>query len=82
MDSFDNIISDPKDLMYTPPLTKTEKNKVESKKLSSDFQCFVNVLKLNFGNGYLSIPSVFMFAGIGGGLILFTVVGCLNIVTM
>mmetsp|Transcript_58248 Transcript_58248/g.79959 ORF Transcript_58248/g.79959 Transcript_58248/m.79959 type:complete len:95 (+) Transcript_58248:169-453(+) len=42
----------------------------------------MNVLKLNFGNAYLSIPNVFMLAGIGGGLTLFAIVGCLNIVTM
>ena len=42
----------------------------------------MNTMKLDFGNAYLSIPNVFSKTGIIGGLMLFTVIGLLNIYTM
>ena len=42
----------------------------------------MNTAKLNFGNAYLSIPNVFTKTGWLGGLVLFSMVGLLNIYTM
>jgi hypothetical protein len=42
----------------------------------------MNSAKLAYGNAYLSIPNVFSYTGWLGGIILFCVVGSLNIYTM
>ena len=42
----------------------------------------MNSAKLCYGNAYLSIPNVFSKTGWLGGLLLFTIVGLLNIYTM
>ena len=42
----------------------------------------MNSAKLAYGNAYLSIPDVFSKTGWLGGIILFSLVGILNIVTM
>lgn len=49
---------------------------------SSNFQSFMTTAKLFFGNAYLSIPSVFMSAGLFGGIVMFSLVGLLNCFTM
>jgi amino acid permease len=54
----------------------------DNEKLSSNFQSFMNTVKLFFGNAYLSIPNTFMFAGLIGGLLMFSLVGALNCYTM
>lgn len=42
----------------------------------------MNSAKLAYGNAYLSIPNVFSKTGWLGGIVLFTIVGILNIYTM
>ena len=42
----------------------------------------MNTAKLFFGNAYLSIPNTFMFAGVIGGILMFSLVGALNCYTM
>lgn len=42
----------------------------------------MNTAKLVFGNAYLSVPNTFMYSGWLGGIILFSVIGVLNIYTM
>jgi hypothetical protein len=42
----------------------------------------MNTAKLFFGNAYLSIPNTFMFAGVIGGIMMFSLVGALNCYTM
>lgn len=49
---------------------------------SSDFQSWMNSAKLCYGNAYLSIPNVFSKTGWLGGILLFSIVGLLNIYTM
>ena len=57
-------------------------NEANDRRRSSDFQSFMNSCKLAYGNAYLSIPNVFSKTGWLGGLILFSIVGILNIYTM
>jgi amino acid permease len=59
-----------------------DQESIENRKQSSNFQSFVNTCKLVFGNAYLSIPNVFSLTGWVGGIVLFSVVGSLNIYTM
>lgn len=54
----------------------------EKERKSTNFQAFMNTAKLFFGNAYLSIPNTFMFAGLIGGLLMFSLVGILNCYTM
>ena len=42
----------------------------------------MNSAKLAYGNAYLSIPNVFSKTGWLGGIVLFSIVGVLNIYTM
>lgn len=42
----------------------------------------MNTAKLFFGNAYLSIPNTFMFSGVIGGILMFSLVGALNCYTM
>ena len=63
-------------------VTAKEREALENRKQSSDFQSFVNSCKLVFGNAYLTIPHVFSLTGWLGGLSLFGVVGSLNLYTM
>jgi amino acid permease len=42
----------------------------------------MNTAKLFFGNAYLSIPNTFMFAGLFGGIFMFSFVGMINCYTM
>ena len=42
----------------------------------------MNTVKLFFGNAYLSIPNTFVFAGLIGGILMFSLVGALNCYTM
>lgn len=42
----------------------------------------MNTAKLFFGNAYLSIPNTFMFSGLIGGILMFSLVGALNCYTM
>ena len=55
---------------------------IEDGPKSSNFQAFMNTAKLFFGNAYLSIPNTFMFAGLIGGILMFSLVGALNCYTM
>lgn len=62
-------------------LTKLEKLE-QNKKLSNNFQAYMNTAKLFFGNAYLSIPNTFIHTGFIGGLILFVFIGIINCYTM
>lgn len=42
----------------------------------------MNTAKLAYGNAYLAIPNVFSKTGWLGGILLFSIVGVLNIYTM
>ena len=64
------------------PITARRTEEVESRRKSSDFQSWMNSAKLAYGNAYLSIPNVFSKTGWLGGLILFSIVGVLNIYPM
>ena len=57
-------------------------SEAQARRKSSDFQSFMNSVKLAYGNAYLSIPNVFSKTGWLGGILLFSVVGILNIYTM
>lgn len=48
----------------------------------STFQLFMVSVKLFFGISYLSMPNTFAHCGLAGGIILFTVVIFLNLITM
>ena len=42
----------------------------------------MNMVKLYFGNAYMSIPNTFSYTGFIGGVMLFSVVGAINCYTM
>lgn len=64
------------------PISKRQVVEAENRRQSSDFQSWMNSAKLCYGNAYLSIPNVFSKTGWLGGLLLFSIVGLLNIYTM
>ena len=61
---------------------KQLQEEAENRRKSSDFQSWMNSAKLAYGNAYLSIPNVFSKTGWLGGIVLFSLVGVLNIYTM
>lgn len=61
---------------------KGAENQTDEGPKSTNFQAFMNTAKLFFGNAYLSIPNTFMFAGVIGGILMFSLVGALNCYTM
>ena len=71
-------------LNFATPSTTQQNNSVleEKERQSSNFQSFMNTVKLFFGNAYLSIPNTFVFAGLIGGILMFSLVGALNCYTM
>ena len=79
-----NSYADSDDLtaLNLTPNTQRKQAEADDRKKSSDFQSWVNSAKLAYGNAYLSIPSVFAKTGWLGGIVLFIIVGLLNIYTM
>ena len=55
---------------------------IEDAKKSSNFQSFMNSVKLFLGNVYLTIPNVFSKTGWLGGIMLYSIVALLNSYTM
>ena len=53
-----------------------------NKQQSSNFQSYINTVKLYFGNAYISLPNTFMYSGWLGGMILILTVGVINCYTM
>jgi hypothetical protein len=51
-------------------------------KLSSNFQAYMNSVKIFLGNVYLTIPNVFSHVGWLGGITLYSLVALLNTYTM
>mmetsp|Transcript_560 Transcript_560/g.751 ORF Transcript_560/g.751 Transcript_560/m.751 type:complete len:310 (+) Transcript_560:71-1000(+) len=64
------------------PISKRMEIEAQDRRKSSDLQSWFNSAKLAFGNAFLSIPNVFSKTGWLGGVILFIIVGLLNIHTM
>ena len=64
------------------PWLPGQREVVEKRKQSSNLQSWFNSAKLCFGNAYLSIPNVFSKTGWLGGIILFVVIGMINVYTM
>lgn len=54
----------------------------EKMKKSSNFQSYMNSVKIFLGNVYLTIPVVFSHTGWLGGIMLYSVVALLNTFTM
>ncbi len=74
----------PPSFVANSPLIDRHADETEEKDgpKSTNFQAFMNTSKLFFGNAYLSIPNTFMFAGLVGGILMFSLVGALNCYTM
>ena len=51
-------------------------------KYSTNFQTFLNCVKMFLGNTFLTIPAVFKATGWLGGLILYVFIGILNTYSM
>ena len=66
----------------TSPWLPGQREQVEARKQSAPWQSWINSAKLCFGNAYLSIPNVFSKTGWLGGIVLFSIIGALNIYTM
>jgi len=54
----------------------------EDSKKSSNFQSYMNSVKIFLGNVYLTIPSVFSHTGWLGGILLYSTIALLNTYTM
>ena len=52
------------------------------RRISSDFETVINLLKVLCGSSYITIPNCLIYTGWMGGLALFATTAVLNVITM